>query len=396
MIRLLFLFLVLGLGLFAGTQYAGQQGYVLISIANTTLEMSVTTLVIFIIAALAGLFFLEYLVKKLLRASSTTWNWFSVRKQRHSRRYTNEGILKLLEGDWKQAESKVTRWANHHDMPQLCYLVAAEAAHGMGNTQKRDHYLALAAEQKDATLVVELTRAKQQLSEQNWSAALQTLTQLQTDYPDNLIILKLLKQAYLQLEHWQPLLDLLPKLVKTQQLTRTEAEQLTLKAQQGQLVTVASQKGSEGVLAHWSGLPKKLKHEPAIMVTLIEQLIKRKADHQAFTLIKEGLKKRPAPELYALLPELNLSDRHPVMVLLQEQLRQDGNNADIHSALGQLFLRNQQWEEAQHHLEKALSVRPDLSDYAYLAEALDKQHRPQAAHDVTRKALSLLEETKIQ
>ncbi len=47
MIRLIFLFVVLGLGLFVGTQYAGQQGYVLISIANRTIEMSVTTLVIF-------------------------------------------------------------------------------------------------------------------------------------------------------------------------------------------------------------------------------------------------------------------------------------------------------------------------------------------------------------
>ena len=61
MFRLIFLFVVLGLGLFAGTQYAGQQGYVLISVANKTIEMSVTTLVIFVIAALAALFGLEYL-----------------------------------------------------------------------------------------------------------------------------------------------------------------------------------------------------------------------------------------------------------------------------------------------------------------------------------------------
>ncbi len=46
MIRLIFLFVVLGLGLFVGTQYAGQKGYVLIPIANRTIEMSVTTLVI--------------------------------------------------------------------------------------------------------------------------------------------------------------------------------------------------------------------------------------------------------------------------------------------------------------------------------------------------------------
>ncbi|EKO3674468.1 heme biosynthesis protein HemY, partial [Vibrio metschnikovii] len=72
MIRLLFLLVVLGLGLFVGSQYAGQQGYVLISIANTSIEMSVTTLIILMVALLAGLFFLEYLIKKILRASSST------------------------------------------------------------------------------------------------------------------------------------------------------------------------------------------------------------------------------------------------------------------------------------------------------------------------------------
>lgn len=65
MIRLIFLFVVLGAGLFVGTQFSGQQGYVLISIANKTIEMSVTTLVIFVIATLAGLFLLEYLIKKI-------------------------------------------------------------------------------------------------------------------------------------------------------------------------------------------------------------------------------------------------------------------------------------------------------------------------------------------
>lgn len=65
MIRWIFLFLVLGAGLIVGTQFSGQQGYVLISIANKTIEMSVTTLVIFVIALLAALFGLEYLFKSL-------------------------------------------------------------------------------------------------------------------------------------------------------------------------------------------------------------------------------------------------------------------------------------------------------------------------------------------
>lgn len=64
MIRSIFLFVVLGIGLFVGTQYAGQQGYVLISVAGKTIEMSVTTLVVMVIALLAVLFGIEFLIKK--------------------------------------------------------------------------------------------------------------------------------------------------------------------------------------------------------------------------------------------------------------------------------------------------------------------------------------------
>lgn len=391
MIRFIFLFVVLGAGLFVGTQYAGQQGYVLISIANKTIEMSVTTLVIFVISALAALFALEFVVKKFFYMSFTTWNWFSIRKQRRSRRYTNLGIIKLLEGDWKQAEKKVTRWASHHDMPLLCYLVASEAANGMGDRDKRDRYLAMAAKQENATLAVELTRAKQQISDGNYDQATQTLTALQLQHPNNTIILNLLKQSYLHNQEWQPLLDLLPKLVKAKRLTEQEAEKLMLTAQCGALETVASQKGSEGLLAHWNGLARKFKVEPALVTALIQQLIKRKADNEAFTLIKENLKKQTMPELYALIPELNLSDRYPAIVMLKEALRRDARNADAHSAIGQLYVREQEWKLAQEHLEQALSLRSSVSDYAYLADALQHQNLTHAAHDVTRKVLNLLE-----
>ena len=392
MFRIIFLFVVLGLGLFAGTQYAGQQGYVLISVANKTIEMSVTTLVIFVIAALAALFGLEFLIKRALRASSATWNWFSVRKMRRSRRYTNEGIIKLLEGDFKLAEKKVTRWANHHDMPLLCYLVASEAAQGMGNNQQRDHYLELASQQENSQLAVELTRAKQQIRDANYNDAFDTLSNIKGSYPNNAIVLNLLKQVYIELKLWQPLLDLLPKLVKNKIVSKEEQEPLMQRAQCGLLSDVAEQKGSEGLIAHWNALPRKAKVDAHLVECFAKQLISRQADNEAFTLIKETLKKHPNSDLYALLPELKLADNHPVVTFLEGALRKDANNAEAHSAIAQFHLRNEEWSEAQQHLEKALSVRSNVSDYGYLSDALEKQNLTKAAHEVSKKALTLIKD----
>ncbi|WP_428776624.1 heme biosynthesis protein HemY [Vibrio sp.] len=391
MFRIIFLFVILGLGLFAGTQYAGQQGYVLISVASHTIEMSVTTLVIFVIAALAALFGLEYVIKKMLSASSATWNWFSIRKMRRSRRFTNQGIIKLLEGDWQQAEKKVTRWADYHDMPLLCYLVASEAAQGMGDKDKRDRYLELAAKQPESQLAVELTRAKQLEADGDYTQALQILSELKQQHPNNAIVLKLLKVTYIELKMWQPLLQLVDQLAKHKLIDSDEQQQLALKAQCGMLVEVAEQAGSEGLIKHWDQLSRKWKNHLTVVECFIKQLMARRADNEAFTVVKETLKKHPNSHLYTLLPDLQLPDSHPAIVLLEAALRKDAQNAEAHSALAQFFLREQKWQLAQQHLEKALSVRSNVSDYAYLADALEKQNLPKAAHEVSRKALSLIE-----
>lgn len=391
MIRLIFLFLVLGAGLFVGTQFSGQQGYVLISIANKTIEMSVTTMAIFVIALLAALFGLEYLFKKLIYASSTTWSWFSVRKLKRSRRYTNEGIIKLLEGDWKGAEKKVTRWANHHDMPLLCYLVASQAAHEQGNTAERDKYIELASQQDDSLLAVELTKAKQQISESNYEAAFDTLSNLKGSHPNNTAVLGLLKATYIQLKLWQPLLDLTPKLVKNKLMTADDQRELEQKAQCGLLHDVAQQQGSEGLISHWNKLSRKQKQSSHLVSCFVKQLIARKADSEAFTVIKENIAKNGSNELYMLLPELNLADHHPVVVMLERAISKDSNNAEAHSALAQFYLREQKWAEAQSHFEKALALRSNVSDYGYLSDALEKQNLTKAAHEVSRKALTLVQ-----
>jgi HemY protein len=391
MVRFILLFVILGVGLFIGTQYSGQQGYVLISIADKTIEMSVTTLVIFVILFLAALFAVEFIIKKTLRVSSNTWNWFSVRKLKRSRRLTNEGIIKLLEGDWKQAEKKVTRWANHHDMPLLCYLIASEAAQGQGDNEKRDHYLELAAKEENSTLAVELTRAKQQIQGHRYELALATLHNLVPGYGHNPVLLGLLKTTYIHLAKWEALMDLLPKLKKAKLIEEGEQEQLTQQSYAGVLSAAADEKGSEGVIAQWNTLGRKVKGNTKLIAHFAELLSQHNGDNEAFTVIKESIKKYPSPELYTLLPQLNLADRHPAIVLLSSIIEKDSNNAEAHSALARFYLKDEKWQDAQTHFEAALKLRASVKDYAYLADALDKQNKIQAAHDVSRQALALIE-----
>ncbi|WED26618.1 heme biosynthesis protein HemY [Vibrio sp. DW001] len=390
MIRMIFLFATLGIGLFVGTQFAGQQGYVLISIADTTIEMSVTTLVIFVIGILAALFGLEYLIKKMLNMSSTTWNWFSVRKLKRARRNTNEGIVKLLEGDWQAAEKKVIRWANHHDMPLLCYLIASEAAQEMGDDNKRDKYLQLAQQQDNSTLAVELTKARQQVRERNFEQSFITLSNLESAHASNSMVLNLLKITYINLEHWALLLEILPRLVKAKLIDSEEQSKLSKQAQCGLIIEVAQSKGSEGAIALWNSFPRKARHDEEIVVCLAMQLIERQADSEAYSLVVESLKKQHNDALIQLIPTMNLADNYPAIVMLQGLIKKNSEDAVAHSVIARVYMTNEKWIEAQQHLEKALSIRADVSDYSALATVLEKQDLTHAANDVSRQALTLI------
>lgn len=390
MFRLIFVFAALSIGLFLGTQYAGQQGYVLISMANYTIEMSVTTLVIFVIATLVGLFLLEFLIKRSLRATSATWNWFSIRKMRRARKLTNEGIIKLIEGDWKSAEKKVTRWSNSHDMPLLCYLVAAEAAHAQGNADKCNKYLDLASKQENSQLAVGLTRAKQLMTTKEYAKAFDILSTLKHDFKQNPVLLSLLKKCYLELNLWQPLLDLLPELSSQKAISKHDLAALTVKAQSGRISEIATQHGVDGIIRHWDRLPKTIKQETIVIQSFTHELIARGASSTAFTVLKEAISKRPVAELLNILPKLNLSDWHPVLMLLKKLQDKHADNAAVHSAIGQICTIEGNWEEAQSAFEAALKIRPDAYDYGQLANALHKQNYSNAANEVSQKALTLL------
>lgn len=389
MIKILFLVITLIAGIIIGPEIAGNQGYVLISAANQTIEMSFVTLIIIIVMAFASLFLLEFIIRKIFLISSSTRGWFSVRNNQRARILTNNGLLKLLEGDWKQAEKLVLKGAAHSDAPLLNYLAAAEAAQNRGDIENRDHYLQKAADFDHDTLVTTLTRAKLQYRQGQYEEALASLQGLLKDNPKNEILLHLLKDTYQQLEDWQALLRLLPSLKHVKSISKSEIHALELDAECGLMKHIAIQKGKEGLLAHWNSLSRANRQEIPLIACLVKQLISRQADAEAYGILRESLKKHPDEKLISLVPELSLHDYHPAITKLQDLLRHNQNNPNTHSALGQLYLREKKWPQAREHFEKALDIRPNVTDYARLVETLENLDESVAANDVSREALKL-------
>ncbi len=390
MIRLLLLVSVLIAGLIFGTQFADQQGYVLISVANKTVEMSLTTLILCVVAIIAIFFLLEYLLKRILSVSRYTRGWFVGRNLRKARFNTFQGLVTLLEGDWKKSEKLVLKGAKFNDFPLLNYLAAAEAAQGRKDINKRDTYLQLASEQEHSELAVTLTKAKLQINQGDFKQALESLTTIKQDHPRNPVLMGLLKTTYLALGDWLSLKNIIHRLTKAGLIDESEASSLQEQCECGLMAEIAASKGSTGLLEYWNALPRKSRKQVELIHCLVTELVGRKADSEAYIVLREAIKKQPDNRLIELLPSLNLPDYYPAILLLKEQLKRDESNAVAQSALAQLHMRDKNWQEAREHFEQAVAIKPNISDYSYLAKVLDKQNRKQAAADVSRKALTLV------
>ena len=389
MIKLLLLVAALIAGIVAGPMLAGNQGYVLISVANQTLEMSLTTLILLIVVLFGAFFLLETIIKRLLSVSSSTRGWLSGRQTRKARQQTSSGLMKIIEGDWKQAEKLVTRAAKHSEAPLLNYLAAAEAAQHQGDAAQRDEYLKLAADIDDNSLAVALTRAKLQFRQQQYEQAVATLQDIQQENSRNPVLLALLKDCYLKLEDWKPLLALLPQLSKQGVTSPEETAELEVKAECGIMAHIAKQNGSDGLMGHWNSLGRKVKQRPELITCFVKLMSTHHADSEAYTVLRDALKKSNDTALIELVPALHLPDYHPAIVRLQDQLRYDSSNPSTYSALGQLFMREEKWEEAKQHFEKAIELHPNVADYGYLVEVMEKLNDSKGAAELSRQALTL-------
>lgn len=389
MIKILLLVITLIAGIIVGPQLGGNQGYVLISIANQTIEMSFITLIILVVCAFASLFLIEFIIRKIFAISSSTKGWFSVRKSKQARKLTNNGLLKLLEGDWKQAEKLTLKGATYSDSPLLNYLAAAEAAQNRGDVENRDHYLQYAADIDSDKLATTLTRARLQYRQGQYEEALASLQGSLNENQKNAILLNLLKDIYLKLQDWKALLRILPSLKRNKFISGSEINDLELKAECGLMAQIAAQKGKEGLLAHWNNLPRASRQQVLLITSLVKQLIERQADGEAYIILQESLKKIPDENLVALIPSLSLADYHPAIIKLVDMLKHNVNSPVINSALGQLYFREKDWAQARIYFEKALDIRPDVTDYAWLVNTLENLNESSAANNISRRALKL-------
>lgn len=390
MLKVFILFLLLIAGIVLGPMIAGHQGYVLIQTDNWNIETSVTGLAIILIVALLVILAVEWLLRRLFRTGARTRGWFLGRKRNRARRQTHEALVKLAEGDYRQVEKLLSRNADHAEQPVVNYLLAAEAAQQRGDETRANQHLERASElAHNDPIPVEITRVRLQLARNEDHAARHSIDRLLDVAPRHPEVLRLAEQAYVRTGAWSALLDILPAMEKAQVADDEHIKALRQQCWLGLMNQAMADQGSEGLKRWWQSLSRKTRHETALQVAMADHLIACDDHETAQQIVLDGLKRNYDERLILLMPRLKTGNPEQLEKALRQQIKQHGATPLLHSTLGQLLMKHGEWQQAGDAFREALKQRPDGFDYAWLADTLDRLHRPEEAAQMRREGLLL-------
>lgn len=388
MLKILLLFVVLIAGIIFGPLLAGHQGYVLIQTDDWDIETSVTSLVIMFVLLQLALLLIGWSYRRFIGTGSKAYSWFSFRKRNRARKQTSMALMKLAEGDFKEVEKLMSRNADYAEQPVVNYLLAAEAAQQRGDEFRVQQHLERAAELADTNqLPVDITRVRILLAQNENHAARTGVDELLNQAPRHPEVLRLAEVAYTRTAAWQALLDIIPSMQKIALHTDDELEQLRQKAYIGIMGQKMSENGCDGLKNWWKAQPRKVHHDNALRVVLAEHLIECNDPETAQTIILDGVKRQYDERLILLLPRLKNTDANVILKVLNSLIKQHGPTPLLNSTLGQIAMQQGQWAQAEEAFRNALKQRPDVHDFAWLADALDKQNKSEESAKVRKDAL---------
>lgn len=388
MFKILLLFVVLIAGIIFGPVLAGHQGYVFIQTDNWDIETSVTSLVIMFVLLQLVLLLLGWCYRRFIGTGSKAYSWFSLRKRSRARKQTRLALMKLAEGDFKQVEKLMSRNADYAEQPVVNYLLAAEAAQQRGDEFRVQQHLERASELADTNqLPVDITRVRILLAQNENHAARTGVDELLNQVPRHPEVLRLAETAYIRTEAWQALLDIIPSMQKIALHTDDELEQLRQQAYIGLMGQKMSENGCDGLKNWWKAQPRKIQHDNGLRFVLAEHLIECNDPQTAQTIILDGIKRHYDERLILLLPRLKNSDPDSILKVLNSLIKQHGPTPLLNSTVGQIAMQQGQWAQAETAFRNALKQRPDVHDFAWLADVLDKQNKSVESAKVRKDAL---------
>jgi len=380
------LLLAVGIGVFL----SHESGRVIFSAGGWTVQSSMSLFVLVLFLLLILFYYLLRLLGGLIHMPRSVERWRVHRRYRNSEYYLSQGLLSLVEGEWRAAEKAFNKGVRYSRYPMLNYLFAARAAQHQGNVQRRDHYLRLAHEYGAGSgIAVGLTQAELQLNQQQTEQAYATLRHLANEKPGEDQIKLMMLEASSELKDWRQALELLQDLANKNvlPLERVRAKQFEVYA--GLLRNAGESGDRDRLEQEWQAIPKKLRAEYYLIEVYVNERLRFPETADCEELLRRVLKKKWDAALIRLYGLVEGESSEKQLGFAEHLLSAHARDPALLLTLGRLARRNGLWGKARSYLESSIEVHPWPETYHALATLLVQQGDTVAASRCFQDGLAL-------
>ena len=393
--RKLFLLLVLALLTGACAVWVLQfgSGYVLLSFAQFTLEMSVWTgLLIYLVAT--GLLFWLLLSWRWIMGAGGFRAWWRNRRSARNHNQTAEGLLLFAGDDWPEAAKLLSQSADKSSMPVVNLLFAARAAADSEIFDQAEEILQrLKTAYPKSDFIADKALAELYLLQEQPQEALKILQAVYDKNPRDKGLLRLLADAYYLAEDWAPLQKILRdlrhfKAVNEEDMGKLEQDVycnlLDSLVPDGKSTISESRAELEDI---WYLTPKKLQRDAQIVASYGASLGRVQLVEKQMALLIKSLNRTWHPLLVVQFGELESASPEKQLAVAEKWLAQHSADPDLLLALGQICQRLQFWGKAKDYLVHSVKLRPSIQGSIYLAAVLEKIGDSNASAEVYKQGL---------
>ena len=375
---LLLLVLALLVGALAVWVLQFGSGYVLLSFAELTIEMSAWTGLIIYLAATVLLFWLLLTWRWIVSAGGFR-SWWRNRRSARNQNQTAEGLLLFAGDDWQEAAKLLSQSADKSSMPVVNLLFAARAAADNEQfDQARQILQRLKVSYPKSRFVADKALAETHLLQERPEEALKILQAVYAENPRDKGLLRLLADAHYLSENWTAAQKMLGDLKRFQAVNDQDLANL----EQDVYCNLLDCSGldSRGTLSEkraqlediWYLIPRKHQREPQIIACYAASLGRVKLTDKQQVLLTKSLNRQWHPQLVTQFGELESESPEKQLMVAEKWLVQHGEDADLLLALGRICQRLKFWGKAKDYFTTAVKLRPSVQGSIYLASVLEK------------------------
>jgi HemY protein len=199
----------------------------------------------------------------------------------------------------------------------------------------------------------------------------------------------MLLHTYAEIEDWDAMLELLPRIQRSGILSREQIQAKQLEAYGGLLKQVGMDADKEKLNNTWLNIPRKLRSEFHLIEVYTEEKLKLADASDCEPLIHKALKKQWDIALLGLYGLVEGKDIARQLKFAESFLSSHARESVLLLTLGRLSVKNKLWGKARTYLEESIDINPLPEAYRTLASVLDELGEHGAAAVQYQKGLEL-------